>query len=153
MPTCCHPPSPLRPHSRIPLCGAPSACQVLLKAHVENICFEYFRNVSYGYYINKSRCFICCNGYTRMLQASVPNVSSVSSDVCCKYVYLDVTYVSYVCCECFIPMLHMFHTYVASVSSRCCICFCNGYTRVFLVFQMYVASVSTISDVCYKCFI
>ena len=53
-------------------------------------------------------------------------------DVCCNCVYLDVVYVSYICCKCFIWMLHMF---------------CNGYTRVFLTFQMYVASVLTISDV------
>jgi hypothetical protein len=39
---------------------------------------------------------------TRMLQASVPNVSSFFSDVCCKFVYLDVAYVSHVCCKCFI---------------------------------------------------
>jgi hypothetical protein len=31
------------------------------------------------------------------------------SDVCCwKYVYLDVVYVSLICCKCFIWMLHMF---------------------------------------------
>jgi hypothetical protein len=53
-------------------------------------------------------------------------------DVCCKFFYLDVAYtcmlqayissfsdVSYVCCKGFFRTLHMF---------------CNGYTRVFLVF-------------------
>jgi hypothetical protein len=30
--------------------------------------------------------------------------------------------------------------------------FCNGYTRISLVFQMYVASVSTVLDICCKCF-
>jgi hypothetical protein len=41
-----------------------------------------------------------------MLQTSVSNVSSVFSDGCCKT--LDVAYVSYVCCKCFIWMLRMF---------------------------------------------
>jgi hypothetical protein len=31
--------------------------------------------------------------------------------------------------------------------------FCNGYKRVFLVFQTYIASVSIASDVYCKCFI
>jgi hypothetical protein len=38
-------------------------------------------------------------GCTRMLQTSVPNVSSAFSDVCCKYAYLDVAYVSHICCR------------------------------------------------------
>jgi hypothetical protein len=29
-------------------------------------------------------------------------------DVCYKYVYLDVAYVSHVCCKCFTWILHMF---------------------------------------------
>jgi hypothetical protein len=48
-----------------------------------------------------------------MLQRSVTNVSSVFSDVCCKCVYLDVAYVSHICCMYFIWMLQMF----AKVSS------------------------------------
>jgi hypothetical protein len=48
-------------------------------------------------------------------------------------------------------MFQVFHMYVASILSGCCM-FCNGYKRVFLVFQTYVASVSIISDVCCKCF-
>jgi hypothetical protein len=39
-----------------------------------------------------SGCSICCNGYIRMLQVYVLNVSSIS-DVCCKVFYLDVVYV------------------------------------------------------------
>ena len=46
--------------------------------------------------------------------------------------YLDVAYVSRICCKCFIWMLHMF---------------CNGYTRVFLMFHTYVASVLIDLDV------
>jgi hypothetical protein len=48
-----------------------------LKSHVASICFK---------------CFICLNGCTRMLQISIPNVSFVFSDVCCKCVYLDTAY-------------------------------------------------------------
>ena len=59
----------------------------------------------------------------------VPNVLAVS-DVCCKCFFLRVTYVSHICCKCLIRMLHMFHTYVASVSSGCCICFAMA-THVF----------------------
>jgi hypothetical protein len=44
-----------------------------------------------------------------MYVASVyPNVSSVFSEVRCKCVYPDVTYVSHICCKCFIWMLRMF---------------------------------------------
>jgi hypothetical protein len=32
---------------------------------------------------------------TRMLQASVPNVSSAFLDICCKCTYLDVAYISH----------------------------------------------------------
>jgi hypothetical protein len=53
-------------------------------------------------------CCICCNGCTRMFLVTVPNVSSVFSDVCCKFVYLDIAYVSHICCKCFIWMLRMF---------------------------------------------
>ena len=87
-----------------------------------------------------------------MLQEFAQNVSSVLE----------------VCCKCFIWMLHIhasckhmfqvFHTYVAVVSSGCCV-YLNGYTcfqvfsGVLQVFQIYVANVSAISNVCCKCFI
>jgi hypothetical protein len=58
-----------------------------------------------------------------MLQTSVPNISSVFSDVCCKCVYLDVVYVAHISCKCFISILHMF---------------CNGFFKCFHVFlQMF----------------
>ena len=67
-----------------------------------------------------------------MLQAYVPNVLSAFSDICSKCVYLDVAYVSHICCKCFIWMLHIF---------------CNGFSSVFSgVF-------ASVSDVCFKCFI
>jgi hypothetical protein len=82
-----------------------------------------------------------------MLQASVLNVSSAFLDICCKCAYLEFAYVSHICCKSmfeifqlfqsyvaigvfmlqpaivFIWMLHMFHRYVASVYSKCFICF------------------------------
>ena len=77
---------------------------------------------------------VCCNGCIRMLQAFVPNVSTVFPDVCCIYFthmlqvfYLDVVYmvlkcfsgvfasVSDACFKCFICL----QTYVASVASGC----------------------------------
>jgi hypothetical protein len=64
--------------------------------------------------------------YTHMLQASVSNVSSVFQ-----------TYVASV----FIWMLHMFHIYVASVLSGCCVCF----DMVSSVFQVFFTCVSSVS--------
>ena len=77
---------------------------------------------------------------TCMLKASVTNASSIFQ-----------TYVASV----FIWMLHMFHTYDASVLSGYCVCLqCfQLFSGVFQVFQTYVASVSAISDVCCMCFI
>jgi hypothetical protein len=37
-----------------------------------------------------------------VLQASVPNVSSVFLDIHYKCIYFDVAYVSHICCKCFI---------------------------------------------------
>jgi uncharacterized membrane protein len=37
-----------------------------------------------------------------MLQAFVPNVSAIFSDVCCECVSLDVAYVLHICCKYFI---------------------------------------------------
>jgi hypothetical protein len=71
-----------------------------------------------------------------MLQMFYLDVAKVNLDVayaCMLQAY--VSNVSYICCKYFIWMLHMF---------------CNGYKRVFLVFQTYVASWS--KNVCCKCF-
>ena len=79
---------------------------------------------------SRSRCCICCNACTRMLQASISNVSSVFSYACCKCVYLDVAYVSHICCN---------------VLYGCCVCFAMVFKcfHVFLqVFQTRVSSVS-----------
>ena len=66
-----------------------------------------------------------------MLQASVPNVSSVFQ-----------TYVASV----FIWMLHIFHTYVLSVLSIYCICFA-------IDFQVFSGVFVSVSDACFKYFI
>jgi hypothetical protein len=93
---------------------------------------RYVASVSYGCCKSRSGCCICCNGCIRMLQASLPNVSSVFSDVCCKCVYLDVVCISHRCCKCFIWMLRMF-TMVSSV-----------FQVFFQVFQTHVSSVSSV---------
>ena len=80
--------------------------------------------------------FIC---FKRMLQVFHLDVAKVDLDVgytCMLQAY--VSSVSYVCCKCFIWMLHMF---------------CNGYKRVFLVFQTYIPSILIVLDVRCKCFI
>jgi hypothetical protein len=69
---------------------------------------------------------------------------------------LDVAFAiaSHVYCKYMFEMFHLFQTYVASVSSRCCksrsrccIC-CNGYiasvcSKMFHLFQTYVLIVSS----------
>ena len=68
---------------------------------------------------------------TRMLQASVTNVSSVFQ-----------MYAASV----FIWMLHIFHTYVASVLSECCVCFT-------MVLRCFSGVFESVLDACFKCFI
>jgi hypothetical protein len=94
-----------------------------------------------GCYKSRSGCCICCNGYTHILQASVPNVSIIS----------------YIRCTCFMWVLHMFHTYIASVSSGCCICFTYNmqgfHLDVAYVLQWLHMCFSRVSDVCCTCFL
>jgi hypothetical protein len=92
----------------------------------------------YGCCKSKSRCCICCNGCTLILQMFVPNVSSVFQTYVASVFHLDVAYVSHICCKCLIWILCMFAmaTHV-----------------FFLVFHTNVASVSIVSDVCCNCFI
>jgi hypothetical protein len=67
-----------------------------------------------------------------MLQAFVPNVSSIYLDVCYKCVYLHIAYISHIC-------LHVFYVDIAYV-----------FAMVSSVFQMFFISVL---DACFKCFI
>jgi hypothetical protein len=66
--------------------------------------------------------------YTRMLQASVPNVSSVFPNVCYKCIYLNIVYVSHVYYKRRVfasfhihvsSVLSVFFFYVAIIASRC----------------------------------
>jgi hypothetical protein len=77
---------------------------VALKAHVASVCFKCFRCMLQVFHTNVAKVdWGCCNGCIRTLQVSVPNVSFVFSDVCCKCVLSR-------CCICV-------HTYVVSVLS------------------------------------
>ena len=105
------------------------------------LCQMYVSSVSYRCCKSRSGCCICCNDCTCMLQVSAPNVSSIFLDLCCKCVYLDVAYVSHICCNCFIWMLYMF-AIVFQV-----------FSRVFAYVQAHVSNVSSISYVCCNCFI
>jgi hypothetical protein len=58
--------------------------------------------------LNRDRCYICCNGCTCILQASVLNVSYVFSDV-----YLQVCLSRG--CMCFTHMLHVFYLDIAYI--------------------------------------
>jgi hypothetical protein len=79
-----------------------------------------------------------------MLQVFVPNVLSVFSEICCKYIYLDVAYVLHICYKCFVWMLHMFaivfhaflhvfRTHVLNVSVVC--------IHMLQLFHLYVLKV------------
>jgi hypothetical protein len=67
--------------------------------------------------------------------------------VCCKLLFsmLHLFFQTYVA-SVFIWMLHMFHTYVASVLSRCCVCF-------IMVFKCSSGAFASVSDACFKYFI
>ena len=113
--------------------------------HMFRVFCRYVASVLYRCCKSRSKCCICCNGCTLMLQTSAPNVSSVFSDVCCKCVYLDVAYVSHICCKFFIWMLHIvamvfqgFYVFLSVLDA----CF-----KRFICLQTYVASVIY---VCFK---
>jgi hypothetical protein len=100
--------------------------------------FQMFRR----YCKSRSECCICRNGCTHMLQAYVPNVSSVFSYVYCKCVYLDVAYVLHICCKCFhLNIAYVYNSFkcfsvvFASVLDACFKC--------FIYHQMYVASAAS----------
>jgi hypothetical protein len=61
--------------------------------------------------------------------------------------YLDIAYVAvaiHVCCKFMFQMFHLFGTYVASVSSRYCICFRH-------ILQASIPNVSYVLDICCMC--
>jgi len=94
---------------------------VALKVHVASVCFMCLR------------CLICI---LQVFHVDVTYVA-IAIHVCCKYVIPNISAVSDVCCKCFIYILHMLHTYVASVSCGCCICF----THMLQAFHLDVAYV------------
>jgi hypothetical protein len=113
----------------------------MLQAHV----FKYFR------------CFV---GMFQVFHADVAKVDrnvAMIVHICCKCLFPKFhpffqTYVASV----FIWMLHMFHTYVASVLSGCCIClqlFLSVFHVFLHAFQAYVSNVLVVSYVCCNCFI
>jgi hypothetical protein len=117
---------------------------IALKAHVASICFK---------------CLICFRGMLQVFQIDIVKVDrdiayvAMVVHVCYKGLFQCFICVSDVCCKCFIWMLRMFHTYVASVSCGCCICF----TYMLQIFHLDVAYVlqwlhTCFPDVCYKCF-
>jgi hypothetical protein len=67
------------------------------------------------------------------------------SNACCKCVYLDVAYVSHICCECFIMILRMF-VMVSSVFR----CFCECFKRMFQVFHLSSDYIASVASRCFK---
>jgi hypothetical protein len=105
----------------------------MFQAYVLSISFfqRYDTRVSHGCCKSRLWCCICCNGYTLMLQTSLPNVSSVFSNICFKCVLSR-------CCICFT------HTpYVASVSFGCCYVFQWLQTSFFRCFARMLQVFST----------
>jgi hypothetical protein len=62
--------SPVAPRAPFPSSDVASACCKCM--------FQVFQMFNMQVASASCGCYICCNGYTRMLQASVPNVSAVS---------------------------------------------------------------------------
>jgi hypothetical protein len=85
-----------------------------------------------------------------MLQVFYIDVAKVDRGVA----YLAIAI--HVCLKCMFQMFFLFHTYVASISSRCCkyrsgcCIMCNGYIRML---QVYVPNVSSVLYIRCKCFI
>jgi hypothetical protein len=104
-----YPRPPMSETGHSPLCSAPHGRSV--KTYVASVHFKCSRGIlqAFSHRCCKSRssCYICCNGCTRILQASIINVSSFS-DVCCKCIYLNVAYV-------FTHMLQVFYLDVVYV--------------------------------------
>jgi hypothetical protein len=109
----------------------------ILQIYVSGVMFQrYVASVSYRCCKSRSWCCTCYNGYTRMFQVYVLNVSTVL-DVCCKYFYLNVAKVdlnvAYTCMlqsyfpsgfRCFIRVVQVFHMHVLIVSFVFFVC-CN----------------------------
>ena len=90
---------------------------------------------------SRSGCCTCCNGYTRMFQVYVPNVSSFP-DVCCK---------------CFIWMLQkynwMLHIYTCMLQAYVFKCFIQMFARVSCVCCICLQRISSVFRRFRKCFV
>jgi hypothetical protein len=100
------------------------------------------RDVAHVAMVFLSVCPKCFIYFKHMLQVFHLDVAKVDLDIayaCMLQTYVsNISGVSYVCCKCFIWMLHMF---------------CNSYIHFFLVFQTYVANILIVLNICCKCFI
>jgi hypothetical protein len=67
----------------------------------------------------------CCTCFRHILQVSIQNVLSVS-DVCCKYIYLEVVVAIHICCKRMFINVSPVSNYVAKVLSCCNI---SGYRK------------------------
>jgi hypothetical protein len=93
---------------------------IVLKAHVTSVCFKCFR------------CFIWMSHVSHLDIAKVDRDVAIAIHVCCNCMFqmFPLFFQTYVA-SAFVWMLHMFHTYVASVLSGYCICFVIAF-HVFL---------------------
>jgi hypothetical protein len=69
------------------------------------------------------------------------HILQVFSVLCCKSFEKNISEIY--CNKCFVWMLHIFHTYVTSILSECCICFTHMlqlYFQMFHLCPIYVAS-------------
>ena len=82
--------------------------------YVASICSKCF--ICFQTYVVSIFLSGCCTCFTPTLQEYVQNVSTVSVLCCNKCFHVAI-------CKYFIWMLHMFHTHVAIVCSKCFICF------------------------------
>jgi hypothetical protein len=105
----------------------------VFQRHVASVClkcFIYFRRTLQAFFILMLHMFY--------IYEYVQNVWSVSVYCCNKCLHVAS-------CKCFIWMLHMFHIYVASVCSKCYICF-----RLMLHSNVSCFTCFRVSEVCSK---
>jgi hypothetical protein len=77
-------------------------------------------------------CYICCNGYTCILQLYVSNVSAISNNI--------VSVLSCICCTGYTCMLQVYASNVSAI-----------FKRMLQVFYLDVIFVALAIYVCYKC--
>jgi hypothetical protein len=63
------------------------------------LCFSCFRYMFQVFWYGCCKSRVAYVALHTTLQVSVPNISSVFSDICCKCVYLGIAYVSHICCK------------------------------------------------------